>query len=360
MESEYGMSLNKRDYPARHDGADDVLWEPLWRLHTALRPVERALLTCLPLRRLHFLHHGGGSFLSTYHMHSRLQHTLGVFSLIAHFVPDDDLLRVAALLHDVGHAPFCHALERLDGVDHHRWTVDRILSPPIDGILTGHNIDPRAVISRIDGQPASCLRNGDGILHADHLDSWVRSAQAGGILPLPAHRLLARLRLSGPHLDTDIETAELLVDLIVAEARLHCSPSNVGTNALLQHLVQQVLDAGLLTTDDLSKMTDNEVQHILFETPVTAEEARRLWYQPYAIAVRRLEGANVLPGACPVKIDRLYLDMPLVDGQPITRISDHAAALVAEAQRWRGTYVVDWDVAGDGQKKRVQCRTGCR
>lgn len=334
--------LNEKDYPARHDGASDMLWEPLWRLLTELRPVERALLTCLPLRRLHFLHHGGGSYLSTYHAHSRLQHTLGVFSLIAHFLPDDDLLRAAALLHDVGHAPFCHALERLDGVDHHRWTIDRILSPPIADILTQHGLNPRAVIFRINGRLPSCLRNGDGILHADHLDSWVRSAQAGGILRLPAHQLLARLRLSGPHLDTDVGTAELLVGLIVIEARLHCSPSNVGPNVLLKHLVQQALDAGALTVDDLATMTDGEVQHILFETPATAEEARRLWYQPHTIAVRRLEDEDVPPDAHPVEIDRLYLDMPLADGQTVTQISDRAAALVAEAQRWRGTYVVYW------------------
>jgi HD superfamily phosphohydrolase len=73
------------DYFARLDGAADVLWEPLWQLGLKLRPVERALLTCAPLRRLHFVHHGGGACLSTYHTHSRLQHTLGVFSLIAHF-----------------------------------------------------------------------------------------------------------------------------------------------------------------------------------------------------------------------------------------------------------------------------------
>ena len=336
-------SLSETDYPARHDGADDVLWEPMWRLHTELRPVERALLTCPPLRRLHFLHHGGGSYLSTYHMHSRLQHTLGVFALVAHFCPGDDLLRAAALLHDVGHAPFCHALERLDGVDHHRWTIDRILSPPISDVLAQYDIEPRDVLKYIDGEPANCLRNRDGILHTDHLDSWVRSAQAGGILPLPAHQLLARLRLNGPHLDTDVETAELLVGLIVAEARLHCSPSNVGTNVLLKHLVQQALDAGALTVDGLATMTDAEVQHILFETPVTAAEARRLWYEPHTIVVRRLEGDDVPPGAHRVEIDHLYLDMPLADGQSVTLVSDRAAAFVAEARGWRGVYVVYWD-----------------
>lgn len=328
--------------PARIDGPAGVLWEPLWRLRTELRPVERALLACAPVRRLHFVHHGGGAYLSTQHTHSRLQHTLGVFSLIAYFCPNDDLLRAAALLHDVGHAPFSHALERLDGVDHHRWTVDRILSPPIADILTQHNLDPRAALACIRGEPASPLRNEDGVLHADHLDSWVRSAQVGGILPLPAPELLARLRLSGSRLDTDVETAELLVDLIVAEARFHCSAANLGINTILRHLVQQAFDADGLATDALAAMTDDEVERILFDTPATAKEATRLWYQPGAIVVRRLGDGDTRPHAHVVQVDHLYLAMPLTDGRVVTQVSPRAAALVAAARQLRGTYAVCW------------------
>jgi hypothetical protein len=342
---EHTLPFNGGDYLARLDGDASVLWEPLWRLRTELWPVERALLTCSPLRRLHFVHHGGGSYLNTQHTHSRLQHTLGVFSLIAHFCPENDLLRAAALLHDVGHAPFSHALEQLDGVDHHRWTIERILSPPIADILTQHGLDPQAVLAYISGEPTNLLRNGDGILHADHLDSWVRSAQVGGILPLMAPELLARLRLRGSYLDTNVETAELLVDLIVAEARFHCSAANLGTNTILKHLVQQVLDAGVLTTGALASMTDNMVERILFETPLTAEEARRLWHQPHAIVVRRLGAQNAPPGAHIVQVDHLYLAMPLADGQTVTQVSSRAAALVAEAQQLRGTYVVYWAIS---------------
>lgn len=330
------------DYLARLDGAASVLWEPLWRLRTKLRPVERDLLTCSTLRRLHFVHHSGGSYLSTQHTHSRLQHTLGVFSLIAHFCPENDLLRAAALLHDVGHPPFSHALEQLDGIDHHRWTIERILSPPIADILAQHNLDPQAVLACISGESTNLLRNGNGILHTDHLDSWVRSAQVGGTLPLTTPELLARLHLRGSYLGTNIETAELLVDLIVAEARFHCSAANLGTNTILKHLVQQVLDAGVLTNITLAAMTDNMVERVLFETPVTAKEARRLWCQPHAIVVHRLGAKDAPPTAHVVQMDHLYLAMPLTDGQIVTRVSSRAAALLAQAQQLRGTYVVYW------------------
>ena len=271
-----------------------------------------------------------------------MQHTLGVFSLIAHFCPENDILRAAALLHDVGHAPFCHTLEGLDGVDHHRWTRDRILSPPIADILIQHDLAPQSVLACISGETANPLRNDNGILHADHLDCWVRSAQAGGILPRPAPEILARLRLRGSHLDADIETAELLVDLIVAEARFYCTAANLGPNTILKHLVQQLLDAGVLTTNALATMTDSMVERALFESSVTAEEARRLWYQPQAVSVRRLGDQDVPPGAYTVRMDHLYLAMPLTDGQIVTEVSSRAAALLAEVQRLHGTYVVYW------------------
>jgi len=341
---EHDLSFNGKDYFARLDGVAGLLWEPLWQLCVELRPVERALLTCPPLRRLHLVHHGGGSYLNTQHTHSRLQHTLGVFSLIAHFCPENDLLRAAALLHDVGHAPFCHTLEGLDGVDHHRWTGDRVLSPPIADILIQHNLDPQSVLACISGEPTNLLRNDDGILHADHLDCWVRSAQVGGILPRLASKVLARLHLRGTYLDTDIETAELLVDLIVAEARFYCSAANLGPNTILKHLVQKLFDAGVLTTNTLVAMTDSVVERALFETPVTAEEAKRLWYQPHAISVRRLGlgDRDVPPGAHIVQMDHLYLAMPLTDGQIVTKVSSRAAASMAEAQQLHGTYVVYW------------------
>jgi len=344
MELEQRSSSITEDYPARLDGVAGVLWEPLWRLRTRLRPVEQALLTCPPVRRLHFIHHGGGSRLSTPHTHSRLQHTVGVFSLIAHFCPDDDALRAAALLHDVGHTPFCHTLEGLEGIDHHRWTKDCILSPPIADILAQHDLDPQSVAACIDGEPVNLLRNDDNVLHADHLDCWVRSAQAGGILPSTAPEILARLRLKGAYLNTDLEMAELLVDLIVAEARFYCTAANLGPNTILKHLVRQLLDAGVLTTNTLAAMTDSMVERALFESPITAEEAWRLWYQPNAIVVRRFDGQDDAPSnAHVVQMEQLYLAMPLANGRMVTQISPQAERLASEARALRGAYAVYWD-----------------
>jgi hypothetical protein len=128
----------------------------------------------------------------------------------------------------------------------------------------------------------------------------------------------------------------------VAEARFYCTAANLGPNTILKHLVQRSFEAGVLTTNTLATMTDSMVERVLFDTPVTAQEARRLWYQPRAIVVRRLGDKDAPQGAHIVQMDHLYLAMPLADGQIVTQVSSRAAALVAEAQQLRGPYAVYW------------------
>ena len=42
-------------------GLDGVWWDPLWRVEVRLTPLEHALLTSWPVRRLAFVAHAGGA-----------------------------------------------------------------------------------------------------------------------------------------------------------------------------------------------------------------------------------------------------------------------------------------------------------
>ena len=86
------------------------------------------------IRQLGFAH-------AVYHgaEHSRFAHSLGVAHVArrmfdtlhrqGHFDDLDDRLEVicAALLHDIGHGPFSHAIEKVTGVHHERYTARLIL-----------------------------------------------------------------------------------------------------------------------------------------------------------------------------------------------------------------------------------------
>jgi HD superfamily phosphohydrolase len=156
-------------------------------------PLEAALINSQPVQRLRFIHQLGFTFLVFPGAeHSRFGHVIGAMHLAgrvydavcsksdgllpggAH-APERRLTRAAALLHDLGHAPFSHSAEDLfaGGIDHEEMTRRLLDSPEIEELFARH---------------------GDGIGTADVR----RLLQGGGT---PTERLLAKI-VSG-ELDVD-------------------------------------------------------------------------------------------------------------------------------------------------------------
>ena len=89
--------------------------------------------------------------------HSRFTHSLGVVHLMRRFLRHlieaehtcpawadelqeyQEVAEAAALLHDIGHGPFSHVLERLTGERHERWTIRILLEDTeVRQVLEGH------------------------------------------------------------------------------------------------------------------------------------------------------------------------------------------------------------------------------
>ncbi|MDA8195079.1 MAG: HD domain-containing protein [Thermaerobacter sp.] len=130
--------------------------------------------------------------------HSRFSHSLGVYEVIRQILAafdrnaypwdeDDNLLAMAAgLLHDVGHGPFSHAVEKVVGLRHERWSEAIILdaATEVHQVLEHHRPGfaqavadviakrhpHRLVVSLVSGQ-----------LDADRLDYLMRDSVATGV-----------------------------------------------------------------------------------------------------------------------------------------------------------------------------------
>lgn len=311
-------------------GAGGLYRDPLLRVEVVLSELERELLRCWWVRRLGLVAHAGAAALCTTQTYSRLEHSLGVLALVAHFAPGDRLARAAALVHDVGHTAFSHTLEGVAGVDHHELGAARV--GELDALLRRHGLDAASVLDVVEGRAPSPL-SGGGALGLDHVESLLRSGAAHGRTRQMASATLERLRLVGGAVDTDADTAAYLVELIAGEAAAQTSPVNLTVTAVLRHLVDRVLDGATQSRRaQVAAMGDGEVLALLAGDRRTAADVRLLVVDPGAWTVEPAaqgDGAGVEGGgSIGIEVRRLYLALPLVDGQAMSA-DQHALAVLA-------------------------------
>lgn len=150
--------------------------------------------------------------------HTRFSHSLGamhIAGMIAsklyrqgyiHKAEDIQLLRLAALLHDIGHTPFSHAIEpfyrqRL-GIDHE--DISRVVieeSPEIREVLSRHSFDYKEVLAVLEGRYREPLYNQllSSDVDIDRMDYLIRDALHTGVAygVIDIHRLIATITVDG-------------------------------------------------------------------------------------------------------------------------------------------------------------------
>jgi hypothetical protein len=291
-------------------GVGGVYRDPLWRVTVQLTALERELLRCWWVRRLAFVAHAGAAVITTVQTYSRLEHSLGVLALVSHFAPDDVCTRAAALLHDVGHLPMSHTFEGVAGLDHHQLGAVRIAE--LGPLLARHGLDAADVLATVEGHRASVLGGvTPAVLKMDHLDSFVRSGRTHGTTRQPPAETLHRVTVIDGAVSTDADTAGYLLELIGGEARRHCSPANALPVGVVRHLADVLLhDAPRAVIDEVATMTDDEFWMLLCADPRTAAAAIALRKDPAGWTISAGNGQTGIG----FTVTRLYLDLPLVEG----------------------------------------------
>jgi len=128
--------------------------------------------------------------------HSRFTHSLGALHLMTRILDrlsesfpigaeDRIAVRAAALLHDVGHAPFSHAMEKTLGIHHEDLTIAAITSAEtvINQTLSSHSAElPQRVASVVGGdfKPAALAQLVSSQLDVDRMDYLLRDSLMTG------------------------------------------------------------------------------------------------------------------------------------------------------------------------------------
>jgi HD superfamily phosphohydrolase len=243
--------------------------------------------------------------------HARYEHSLGVFHLArlavdrlrrdpnAAHITDEDARTVcaAALLHDIGHYPFSHAIEELGPpvIPHEEVGRQIIRNEPIASILRHQwGVDPDRVAAtvaprnqRLDVVDELLRGILSGPLDVDKLDYLPRDALGCGVPygGVDTTRLIDSLRIATPPGETrpriviDAKGVSPLHSLINARQEMfdnvYWHHTNRACMAMLLRAVQEALIAGAISGGGLTTLDDASLLDALSE-PGMPEETRRL------------------------------------------------------------------------------------
>lgn len=291
----------------------------------SLAAEELALIGSLPFQRLERVQQlGFASRIWPGARHTRFEHSLGVLHLarraLDHLldqygrdtVPVESarVLAAAALLHDIGHYPFSHAIEELgDPILPHE-VVGRgiVLEDPVASILRDTwQIDPVRVAAMIDPHgyelpPPDRLLRGllSGPLDVDKMDYLPRDARACGVPygGVDTERLLDALRIievdATPRIGIGAKGISPTHSLLNARQEMfdnvYWHHTNRACMIMLLRAVQDALIDGAIEPGQVTAIDDNQLLSLLSH-PGMPSSTRQLCYalQTRAIHKRALE-----------------------------------------------------------------------
>jgi HD superfamily phosphohydrolase len=260
--------------------------------HIEIEGVAEALLDTPEVQRLRRVRQlGTASLVYPSANHTRFEHSLGVYHLaraaLEHLGIEGsraERLEAAALLHDIGHAPFSHNIEGLIARrtgKFHDDVGDLLETGEVARVLSLHDIDPGEVADLVAGASEfGQLISGE--LDVDRMDYLVRDAHHTGVPygTIDTGRLVRELRFVDGELvlaEGNVQTAE---SLLLARALLNPVVYNHHvariSRAMLRRAAERLLEAGETTAARLRRMDDHDLTAALRDCGATAAFAERL------------------------------------------------------------------------------------
>jgi hypothetical protein len=211
--------------------------------------------------------------------HSRFEHALGAYHLarraLALLEERGDLqsigesercdVRIAALLHDIGHYPFSHALEEI-GALHHEEVARPLICEGEIGALLRRDLDddaPDRIVRLIRGESNNPLQGLiSGSLDLDKIEYLRRDAHMCGVPygEIDADRLMNAMVVVSGRIGIQEKGLSAVESLLFAKYQMY---RNVywhhavrSATAMYKRLVSDALDAGSLTAGRLAGFTD--------------------------------------------------------------------------------------------------------
>jgi HD superfamily phosphohydrolase len=280
----------------------EIVRDPLWN-NIRIDAEALKVLDSEPLQRLRYIRQLGHAFLvypgST---HTRFEHALGTYHLTRRTLgllrdrgelegvdPEEiSLIQMAALLHDVGHYPFSHALEEAGLPSHEELAETHLCHEELRGIFHDSGIDDaeNRIRDLITGNSESPLQGlVSGSLDLDKIEYLTRDARMCGVPygTVDVDRLMHSLTLMTQDTGRKIigvheKGVSALESLLFARYQMY---RNVYwhhavrcATAMFKRLVREVISRGDLDPAWIANSTDDALMEALERLPNTALATR--------------------------------------------------------------------------------------
>ncbi len=201
--------------------------------------------------------------------HTRFEHALGAYHLACRVTKELDV-QLAALLHDIGHYPFSHALEEAGLPPHESLAARHLRSGALAAALDRLGVPAERLLPLIQGTSTSRFAGlVAGSLDVDKLDYLSRDATMCGVPygVIDVDRLLTSLTLGPDGIALHTKGLAALESLLFAKYQMY---RNVywhhavrSATSMFKRLVRRAIASGCMSPDDIAVATDDGLSHEL-------------------------------------------------------------------------------------------------
>lgn len=201
--------------------------------------------------------------------HTRFEHSIGTMHIASKLADkldlnqaDKELVRISALLHDIGHGPFSHVSEGVLSFPHEELTKYVIKNTAIRDIIE-QKFDIDKIIEIINGEGKfGPIVSGE--LDADRMDYLLRDSHYTGVAygVIDYERIISNINLN-KHLSLDIKGVQAAEGALVSRYFMYPSVYQHHTtrivNSMFRRGLKKLIDSGVINENDMYKYDDADI-----------------------------------------------------------------------------------------------------
>lgn len=201
--------------------------------------------------------------------HTRFEHSIGTMHIASKLADkldlnqaDKELVRISALLHDIGHGPFSHVSEGVLSFPHEELTKYVIKNTAIRDIIE-QKFDIDKIIEIINGEGKfGPIVSGE--LDADRMDYLLRDSHYTGVAygVIDYERIISNINLN-KHLSLDIKGVQAAEGALVSRYFMYPSVYQHHTtrivNSMFRRGLKKLIDSGVINENNMYKYDDADI-----------------------------------------------------------------------------------------------------